>query len=403
MRVVFAGHTGLEKDMALDNLVNHIYAKKGLDANEPGSKGFLALFRLERILEEKLCIESTVSLLETANIRYAVEGWSVAFDQIFQEIERQDPDHVFLSMHFTFHVPGRSTIPYTIGQLSRFRTTHIVTLIDDIYEVQARIRRKNAERGTDYRISLRELAWWRAQEIGMGSWLARNLPASPVERGGQPQPVEHYVVAAKHPIEMAWKLLFEPQVPRVYASFPITSTRDSEDSRMEIDEVRCKLHSLHTVFDPLTIDELSPWILSQADSTHSIELTKGDPRCRWPYPEANLLCSGRPDVYPIMLQPDEVLAVKGDVEHSIRVRDFGLVDVCDHIVGYRPYYMGNFSKGMYAEFNHALNVCRPPIPIHYYFPAEDQADPGPFGQFRTLHQDKDRWWQVVERLTAQRK
>jgi hypothetical protein len=148
----------------------------------------------------------------------------------------------------------------------------------------------------------------------------------------------------------------------------------------------------------LTIDELTPWILSQASKNDSVELVKDDPKCRWPLAEEGLLCNGRKNVYPITLNAKEVIDVRRDVEHNIRVRDFGLVDVCDYIIGYRPYYKGNFSRGMYAEFNHGFNVCRPPIPIHYYFPDDDEADPGPFAQFRTSHKNKDEWWKVVEKL-----
>lgn len=402
MRVVFSGHTGLDKSTVLNNFKNYVYTRKGVNAEEKKRIQFLSIFELEKIIEKHLNIDSTVHLLETANLEYSIERWSTAFHQIFQEVERREPEHAFLSMHFTFHVPGRSPLPYTIDQLRQFRPTHIITLVDDIYEVQARIMKKNVERGTDYHISLRDLAWWRAHEIGMGLWLAHNLPPSRVERGGQPQPVEHYVVAVRHPIEMMWRLLFEPNIPRIYASFPITSTRDSEERRAEIDEIRNRLHSLHTVFDPLTIDELSPWMLSQARTNDYVELTKDDPNCRWPLSEEYCLCDGRSNIYPIKLESQEVLEVKSSVEHSIRVRDFGLVDSCDYIIGYRPYYCGNFSKGMYAEFNHGLNVCRPPIPIHYYFPEDDQAEPGPFGAFRTRHQGIDEWWRVIEELRVRR-
>lgn len=402
MRVIFAGHTGLEKDIILRNIVNHVYTKEGLLDDERKRNQFLSSFGLENILEEVVTQDSTVRLLEASNTGYAIEMWAVAFNKLLDKVESMDPDHAFLSMHLTFHVPGRFTIPYNINQITRFKPTHIITLIDDIFEVQARINQKNAQRGTDYYISLRDLARWRAQEIGLASWLTRNLPPSPVTRGDQPQKVEHYVVAVKHPVDMLRKLLFEPELPRVYASFPITSTRDSGESRKEIDEVRDRLHSIYSVFDPLTIDELSPWVFEQAEASEDVELTRDDPRCRWPLPETNLLCSGRSEIYPINLKKREVIEVKGQVEHSIRVRDFGLVDVCDYIIGYRPSYKGIYSKGMFAEFDHALNACRPQVPIHYYFPEEDTIDPGPFAQFRTRHSDIDEWWGAIEKLPVAR-
>lgn len=401
MRVVVVGHTGIEKDIVVGNLINHIYSWKGFSAGGHQSEPFLApSYKLEQIISQQIGGGYTVSLLEAANPQYAYEQWAKAFQQIYEDVKKRDPEHAILQMHLTFHVPGRALFPWEISHLEAFHTTHIITLIDDLYETQARIKRKSEQEGTNYKLSLRELAWWRKQEIGMAAWIARSLPKSPVERGGDPQPVQHYVVAVKHPIEMVRRLLFEPQRPRVYISFPITSARRSKKCRKEIDRVRERLHSLHTVFDPLTIDELSPWVMSKVKKGEpSISIDEGNPLSRWPIPIDGTLAQGRENVYPIILDAQEVKDVKASVEHSIRMRDFGLVDSCDHIIGYRPSYKKKTSLGMFAEFHHAQNVCRPPVPIHFYSPDVDDIESSPFTQFRIKHEDEDRWWEVVENLS----
>ena len=198
MRVIFGGHTGLEKGIVIGNLLRHIREKRDAGDNEALNPRFLSYFDLELSLQRMMDGVPIVSLLETANAGYAVEAWAEAFESILRDIDRRDPEHVVLQMHFTFHVRGRSPVPYDLSQLARFRPTHVVTLIDDIYECQARVQAANKERGTDYHVSLRDFAWWRAHEIGMGMWLARNLPPSPIERGGEPKPVQHFVVAVKH-------------------------------------------------------------------------------------------------------------------------------------------------------------------------------------------------------------
>src|SRR3972149_6916600 len=156
MRIVFAGHTGLEKETVVGNLINHIKNTRGSLREE-----FVKKFELEKVVEEQTR-QSHVTLLETSNLAYVDLLWTNAFNYVFTKIERDEPEHVFLNMHLTFHVPGRSPMPYLIEHLRRFETTHIITLIDDIYEVQARIERFNTEHHTDFHITLRELAWWGA-------------------------------------------------------------------------------------------------------------------------------------------------------------------------------------------------------------------------------------------------
>src|SRR3989442_11048073 len=70
------------------------------------------------------------------------------------------------------------------------------------------------------------------------------------------KPVPHFVVAVKHSRRMLYRLLFRRDILRIYASFPISDTRDKSKRVAEVNKFRTELESRYTVFDPCTIDEL---------------------------------------------------------------------------------------------------------------------------------------------------
>jgi len=101
---------------------------------------------------------------------------------------------------------------------SEIQADCIVTLIDNIYEVQQILRRDNPRDPAIHSLRLREIAMWRSQE-----YVLSYLMAKATEEGEKTIPV--YVVSVKQNVDMLFRLLFMPKSLRIYASFPITGAR----------------------------------------------------------------------------------------------------------------------------------------------------------------------------------
>lgn len=390
MRAILAGITGVQKDIVFENL-KQCMAANGMDTLDDRH---LYHVSLEDRMGE-LGGGTFTPLLSGFNPQYQVQLWRRAGQSILEELTTNRPDHALMSMHITCYAQGRLFSLIDLQTLQQFRPDFIITLIDDVLDIWGTIVQRDRAQGTHFRLRLRELLAWRSAEITFGDFLARALSSD--------RRVSHYVVAVKHPATTLYRLLLSSDgFARIYAAFPITSTRDDKDSRQEIDDTRAELHERFLAFDPLTLDEDVPAVFELAAGTNGGTVTIDESTSRWPIPLAGTLLSGAERPYPITIEKQELLDVRDDIKQQVRIRDYTLIDQSSCVAGYRPKCDRRLSQGMIAEFQYAVNTAQPPRPVIVYSPPDDGGTAHPFlmGLFQNRHDMIDSWHRAIQQFGA---
>jgi nucleoside 2-deoxyribosyltransferase len=187
-------------------------------------------------------------------------------------------DLVVLSMHLTYfangmiieplswHYTDRSTgeiEPIVLKYIIReFAPHYAVTLIEDIQVAHRKVLQAN--------ITLRDLLRWRNAETYTADTVA-NLahfdgatPKKLLLPSDEMEILELYpyefspVIATRNDVRTFVRFLFQPEIPRVYSSFPISRPRQMKPADAvtgEINEHNSWLADRFTVFNPLAIDE----------------------------------------------------------------------------------------------------------------------------------------------------
>jgi len=292
-------------------------------------------------------------------------------------------EYVFLAFHaISYHTKSREFFSTTdhlhllrVMEGRKLRIEKIITLIDDVYDVIRRLRAPGhvfdlgpifrARRTLAYWLSthleLMRLFDWRAEEILASEELARHIDSP------------HYVLATKHPVDVAFALVATDKIP-VYLSHPISEIRRMQREGLHefatrvIDEIQalserliasdCVVPFLPTTIDELIIRRHAGGLIPEVED-------------RWPYRSDRALHMPPPneapvnpldplDVWPdLRTDPGAVATIGGSLEvmtdwvlAQISSRDRKLVEQSKVLVAYRPYYNGVQSRGVTAEIDH---------------------------------------------------
>ena len=400
LRVVFTGQSGIKKSKVIENVVRNTRLRCGYgDKSDEAAEKFLKLYPVEKyIAYGPTAFAEYLQQPERVQLRQ----WEDGFEDLLEAVDNDNADNVFLSMHSVFSKFFRFYSPVNWQQLERFEPHLFITLIDDVYDIWWRLKRRQEAFQPSGGFRLRELMGWRTAEIMMADTLARNL--IPGKR------LPHYVVAVKHPIDMLVRLLLEPQAMRIYAPYPITKTREDPDRREVIDKHRRELHERFVTFDPLTIDEkvlqflLEEWEKSNPQPETITFDRKPKPKGRWPVPSEAcnlpLLTDGieYPDIIegidPIQVQ--EIIDV-GELDFHIVWRDYRLIDQGHCLPAFRPHYEGEMSGGVAAEIDYAYQSG---TQVYQFFP-DDDGRSAPFQHKGVITDDYKEFLRMLEQHEQQ--
>ena len=363
MRVLFFGQTGLNKSPCVRRLGVHCLTASGLppDLDNIKAREYLRVFHLEDSIARAA---DYIAYLDRFYQKAQQSIWSSAWDSVMSEIKASNPDNVFITLHATYFRKDRFFSVINTSQIREFSPDMIITLIDDAYECWDRIVVRESERPRGTKIRLRDVFLWRTVEVMAGDFLVHDMG------------IQHYVVAIKHPLEMFRRLLLDTSRKRIYASFPISSTRESVDSQRQVDEFRLRLHREFTFFDPLTIDErvLSLSFAKGSSSGNDIQLEGGD---RWPLGfEADLepMSLSRDDLYPLHIPLEEVREAVDAIDPQIAAMDYRMIDQVQAVAAFRPNYKDHFARGVNAELLYAGQTSG--VPVHVIW---DETEDGLYG------------------------
>jgi len=255
--------------------------------------------------------------------------------------------------HLSYGIP---VFPCSAEAISVIRPHMFMTLLDDVYACRARL----AADGYPYSYHL--LLNWRVIECGVADLLALTCK------------VENVYFAAKHPRMTAYRLLFEPQTPRIYSASQITAVRDDPQLRQEIEDHRRKLHQQYAVFDPLTTDD-RVLVNSLPKEPRGTSITIGT-GARWPCDLSDLgedyasLVAENGSLFPFQIDVREAIELstplegrsfRGPIDTQIRQRDFRYIDQSDVVSAYRPRLNGHESSGVAAEKGYAAGTGKRPV------------------------------------------
>lgn len=362
MRVIFTGQTGTSKRYLADQIASF---HKEVNGEE------IEIYEVEEKANLKSPIED---FLDEHDDSWKRSTWwnSLELINTAANRKRRKPKHVFLLLHNFFYRKGRFFSYVNYQKLKNFKPDIFITLIDDIFDIWLRIKRREEQLTTRARFTLEELLLWRDIEIKATDVIATNLN------------IPHFVMSVKHSVKNFHRLIFSRNKhPLVYACIPISNTRTQPSRRQEIDRFRNAIAKCFTIVDPLTIDELRIQNKAVWNS-----LTELNGMCkflsmRWPLsPKPSL---GAPAIPPEELprqqsenpcqkfSQTEIDNLYEVIWQQIIYRDFILVAQSNCLAAYRPFYpkpdcskMVTMSGGMSEEISHACSIRCPPHhhPVH---------------------------------------
>lgn len=330
MVFIFTGQSGLERTSYLADLEKY--------ASEKNQK--FKVFRVGEMLYDLRPVDRgkilDIPLGELDALMKAV------FEKIHREMVAYE--HIAVNMHATFRWK-RGLIGGTDYHLvAPLRPDIYVTIIDDVTDVKLRLD----DEYPDKRYTYKDVMVWREEEILTTSIFAA-LTKKP-----------HFVFARKHPIETLFKLLFDKDVPRLYASFPISAVIDKPKILGEINDFKAELFRHFTVFDPYTISE------KKLDYKVKAAQKAGEQSIQYDV-------AGKA----ITINLEDLSPILPDIDDQIIARDLKLVEQSNLIVAFYPCFEDDtpiHSAGREREVQHARDRGKP---VFLIWPSGKQ-DPGPF-------------------------
>ncbi len=238
------------------------------------------MFKKARELESPTSPEKILDLAPSSlrSLRAAV------FEEILKDSEKVE--HCIISTHGCFRWKNYLMPAFDVHYLNELKPDLYVTIIDSVFSVSKRLEESPVWRG---RLSIKDMLIWRDEEIFVTRMMASY------------QRKPHYVVARGQPPTTIHNLMFRPELPKVYLSFPITLMHGDGQKMHEVRQFRDRLRESFEVFDPLAVED-----------SELRDPEKHGEDCAIPAAERN------------------------EMEDQTVVRDYMLIDQSDMVVVYYP-------------------------------------------------------------------
>lgn len=375
MRVIITGQSGTRKETFATKLRNYVLQRRGISAQHPASKKEINFFEVEN---KEWLKDDFLNVLGNYNEYHASKTWSDAIRSINKTIKESEIKDCLLLTHATWYRNSRFFSPISWDALLLFQPDCVITLIDDLYDIWQRIE----EGKLDIHLSLDEILAWRSVEISTSRSISLNLKLDPsileVEKIDIPSelkyffgsPIPHFIMSVKHPLETFYRLIFErSKRPVVYASFPITRTRQKRKRVEDINSFRKNLQDTGAiVVDPLMIDEMRmektdpAWLTLKEDSRFQEYQNK-----RWEIANPSVEPPTKYENPFRKLSTKQIKQTAERIEQHVVDRDYRLVSQCSILVAYRPFYPKDGDEiiavpphdstgGVTREINFALDI-----------------------------------------------
>jgi hypothetical protein len=238
-----------------------------------------------------------------------------AFLEIGHEMELHPEKLHIIDLHACFRWYAYLTRGFSPHVLLRFsdRIRCFVNIVENLSKIRERLR--SSAWGE---VSVLRVLTWRDEELFLTSLLADMLGR-----------VDFYAVTSGQPACTLERLIWHPEVKKVYMSFPITGIVGDAEARERIISFRDKMRQFLVVFDPYT-------------------------------------CNDYDETYTRI----EMEAMRPQISQTTQQQDFRFIDQADAVVVYYPRRVS--SVGVDAEMRHARKTGKT---IYLYCPEEPGAGP----------------------------
>lgn len=382
MRVLFLGTTGLQKNLVMEGIAEIAIKEKFQLPNmqHTDAKRHIQIYDIDNRIKRNL-LDGYTAFMDDDVREKQIELWKKELESILSEIEKDKPEHVFLSCHGVYYRYNNYFSIISHSELAKFSPDVIITLIDDIYDVSDKVTTKELEYRTNSSCNISEALGWRTVETLMADKTAEILYNEKIPKELKiifGDNVPHFILSVKHNCRMFYRLLFERKRLWVYSSFPITSTRTDKAKTTEINEFKKKLEEDYIVFDPSTIDE---YLIIEKKGMNPKELYKL---------KADNLIQDQNDDYillkrlfgnysrstdiPASLKIAELEKIKETITKHIEKRDYRMVHQSQVVAAYRPFWGGRRDPagGVDQEITWALDLHRGALAYHNSKEDKDQ-------------------------------
>lgn len=319
MRVIVTGQVGIDKKSYLEAV--RALARPGEDVH---------VYHVgDRMYEEAQDVRSG-RILDLPLSRLHSLRRSVFKDIITASAGQKN---IIVNTHATFRWRHGLFRAFDFDQFEQLEPDVFICLVDNAESVHYRLQ---AEHTLD--ATLKDMMVWREEEI-----LATELVARAVGVG------HHFFVLSRGRNEVTTRaclrLVLDPDMRKVYPSFPMSHVEDMPDILAEIDAFRAALHRHFIAFDPGDVDE--KMLLDRAFHAMKEGLD---------FIDGHLITDdGTRITFPVSVK--QTLDCARDIDGQIYARDFLLIRQSDMICSYIPELLGGMpglSSGVERELQHAF-------------------------------------------------
>ncbi len=355
MRAIVTGQVGMDKKPYLEAVAEHAGPGARIELFHVGNMMYAESpdIRAKRILDLPL---SRLNSLRRAVFKDIIAATSPP----------QDHPDIIVNTHATFRWRHGLFSGFDFDQVQRLAPDLFICLVDNIETVHHRL---HAEHEVD--ATLKDCMVWREEEI-----LATELLAQAM--GGRSR---FYILSRgrhRNTAGMCRRLITQPDMKKVYPSFPMSHVVDMPDVLAEIDQFRSVLARHFVTFDPGDVDEkllLERALAAAAAGEDWVPAVPPDGA-----PADGGAAHGSADARVLRatfrVSVREILDIAGDIDGQIYMRDFKLIDQSDMICSYIPELPGGMpglSSGVERELQHAFEHTK-----EVYVVWKPRKTPSPF-------------------------
>ncbi len=402
-RILFTGQAGLNVKGILEKLGNHISGNETfrcLNLEDCMKTIYLDDWPEDRPNYDMVKAPGGLQNLLASPESYLRLLWGRAATDMSARLS--NGEDAFISLHGAFYHPyHKGFFPCVqVEQLRGLKISRVVTLIDDIWDIWARLSQPGQlfdSAGLEFKsgfyasmnsiLNLMSLLDWRLVEMFASEQIANQLGLGH----------DHILLPIKHNMEVAKELLFPGREP-AYISHPIAEPRRlrREGKEKEADAIEWDVQSLaerlltksnFVPLSPTAIDEFRIAINETGDYLPKLEKRweYGDPRnllfqptvgdgSQALDPQGWFSCEA-PEVEVSSIST--LLKALGEkIKAHINSRDHRLVAQSSAIVVWRPYFNGTLSGGVLKEVKYRKDLVEHEereIPCYVYSPRSDLA------------------------------
>ena len=298
-KVIFTGQSGTGKAELIEELAT-LSRKRGRT---------VLTFHVGQLMYERVKVNAgkilSLPLDRLESLRNEV------FRDVFDAAANNPGSDTFVDTHATFRWENGLFPAFAVDEIRKFEADMCITVVADVDQVKLGLSNSDFP----YKQSLRDIIVWREEEM-----LASELMADLTD-------CDRYIVPKQMTKYALFRLIFDPQVLKIYLSYPISS-KQPDPVAAAIELFRKRFRSLNTtvVFDPLEITA-EPLLMSKIR-----KLRRRNSRKR----TVSVETLGQR----VALDVHEVEDIQEYIPGQARAFDYRLIEQSDAILAFVPVHEG---------------------------------------------------------------